>query len=348
MTFELTPPPQPLPSLNDPATFNQRALSLFTWLVQTFIPQMEAITPSDLLAELTNGTAAAPSLAWLSDPDTGFYRAGANQLGIAVGGVMRALLSGSAFQLNVPMTGTAVQSTPDDKTAGKLMPVGAFGLGAADTPGITNFTQEIAPGFYRYYEQSAINAPGSGSSYGGYVFVNRLDGSGGTLFLAFRATATIGNRKAWLGIRTSSTGTVTWTPLYIGGNVLDAVSQSGGVPTGGIIERGSNANGDYIKFADGTMMCWQTVTFTYQSGARLGASWTFPAPFANAGAAISGSYSAASGSYTSMASWEVGAINTLGLTATSVTVGCMHPTNLTYSASAAASSIRVLAVGRWF
>ncbi|MGH8425844.1 MAG: pyocin knob domain-containing protein, partial [Pseudomonas fluorescens] len=31
--------------------------------------------------------------------------------------------------------------------------------------------------------------------------------------------------------------------------------QSGGVPTGAIIERGTNANGDYTKFADGTMIC---------------------------------------------------------------------------------------------
>jgi hypothetical protein len=31
---------------------------------------------------------------------------------------------------------------------------------------------------------------------------------------------------------------------------------------GGIIESGSNANGSYIKFADGTMQCWGTRTIT--------------------------------------------------------------------------------------
>lgn len=38
-------------------------------------------------------------------------------------------------------------------------------------------------------------------------------------------------------------------------NILGTVSQVGGVPTGAIIERGSNANGEYVKFADGTMIC---------------------------------------------------------------------------------------------
>ncbi|MCP3177314.1 hypothetical protein MJO47_09405 [Desulfuromonas sp. KJ2020] len=39
-------------------------------------------------------------------------------------------------------------------------------------------------------------------------------------------------------------------------DILGTVSQSGGVPTGAIIERGSNANGEYVKFADGTLICW--------------------------------------------------------------------------------------------
>lgn len=43
---------------------------------------------------------------------------------------------------------------------------------------------------------------------------------------------------------------------YKKNNILGSVSQAGGVPTGGVIERGSNANGDYVKYADGTMICW--------------------------------------------------------------------------------------------
>lgn len=39
-------------------------------------------------------------------------------------------------------------------------------------------------------------------------------------------------------------------------NVVGSVSQSAGVPTGAIIERGTFAGGEYVKYSDGTMMQW--------------------------------------------------------------------------------------------
>ncbi|MEG1625134.1 phage tail protein [Pseudomonas sp.] len=45
-------------------------------------------------------------------------------------------------------------------------------------------------------------------------------------------------------------------------DIVGTVSQSGGVPTGAIYEQGSNANGHYIKFASGAMICWGTATYT--------------------------------------------------------------------------------------
>ena len=38
-------------------------------------------------------------------------------------------------------------------------------------------------------------------------------------------------------------------------NILGTVSESDGTPTGAIFERGSNVNGDYVKYADGTLIC---------------------------------------------------------------------------------------------
>ena len=38
------------------------------------------------------------------------------------------------------------------------------------------------------------------------------------------------------------------------GNIVGTVSQSGGIPTGAVVERGSNANGEYVRFADGTQI----------------------------------------------------------------------------------------------
>ncbi|MHA3884558.1 hypothetical protein [Stutzerimonas degradans] len=50
--------------------------------------------------------------------------------------------------------------------------------------------------------------------------------------------------------------TLTPDKAFRRGNILGAVSQAAGVPTGAIIERGSNANGEYVKWADGTQICW--------------------------------------------------------------------------------------------
>lgn len=56
------------------------------------------------------------------------------------------------------------------------------------------------------------------------------------------------------------------------GTLLGTVSQSAGVPTGAVIERGSNANGEYVRFADGTQICTQTKTV---NGLAIGAVATF-------------------------------------------------------------------------
>lgn len=68
-------------------------------------------------------------------------------------------------------------------------------------------------------------------------------------------------------------------------NWLGTVSQAGGVPTGAIIESGSNANGEYVKFADGTMICTRVGSAGWNgeilrgTNYRWSSSWTFPAQF---------------------------------------------------------------------
>lgn len=67
------------------------------------------------------------------------------------------------------------------------------------------------------------------------------------------------------------------TERYGRDNILGGVSQSAGVPTGAVIERGSNANGLYVRFADGTQICTQSSTFAQADEVV----WTFPATFAS-------------------------------------------------------------------
>lgn len=74
---------------------------------------------------------------------------------------------------------------------------------------------------------------------------------------------------------------------YTRANLLGPVSQAAGQPTGAVIERGSNANGDYIRFADGTQICTLLETKSYTTAAygsihrdtTTAGAWTFPAAF---------------------------------------------------------------------
>ncbi|NVO57741.1 DUF2793 domain-containing protein [Rhodobacteraceae bacterium B1Z28] len=74
---------------------------------------------------------------------------------------------------------------------------------------------------------------------------------------------------------------------YGPGNLLGSVSETSGTPTGAVIERGSNSNGDYVRFADGTQICTVTlgaVTCTVSEGALFASSsmtWDFPLTFAS-------------------------------------------------------------------
>jgi len=68
--------------------------------------------------------------------------------------------------------------------------------------------------------------------------------------------------------------------VYAKGNILGTVSESGGVPTGAIIERGSNANGEFVRYADGAQICFLERIETFgQSTQNTEAIWTYPSEF---------------------------------------------------------------------
>jgi len=87
-------------------------------------------------------------------------------------------------------------------------------------------------------------------------------------------------------------GAVTWARWsleYGAQNIVGLVSQAGGVPTGAIIERASNANGEYVRFADGTQICWlPSVTLSFINVSTLGFQWSYPAAFVSLPASING------------------------------------------------------------
>ena len=83
---------------------------------------------------------------------------------------------------------------------------------------------------------------------------------------------------------------VNGSPVYTRGTILGSVGQSGGVPTGAVIERGTNANGEFIRFADGTQICvspTQTVDLVTATGGLFGTDgirvWSLPAAYSSLG-----------------------------------------------------------------
>lgn len=73
--------------------------------------------------------------------------------------------------------------------------------------------------------------------------------------------------------------------VYGPGNLIGAVSEASGLPTGAVIETGDTANGRYVRFADGTQICTAetTVDITQTAGVMLRSDSLqidFPQPFA--------------------------------------------------------------------
>jgi len=176
----------------------------------------------------------------------------------------------------------AVQSSPTDTTDGALMAVGAFGLGGVTLPSLTNLDDRFTrPGFY-----ICIVATDAPSPYGVVHIIGNVPGEPTLTWVHQVFYDTAG--EVYERFSTNLGAWSPWRRMYHTGSILGTVSQSGGVPTGAIIERGSNANGEYVKYADGTQICTNHSfaipgrTIVNGSLFRTGdLTWTFPANFIN-------------------------------------------------------------------
>jgi hypothetical protein len=200
-------------------------------------------------AEFIDGVEAAPSIKFASDTDTGLYLSAANQIGFTTGGTKRAHVDSTEFQIDVPVTGSALQSSATDVTAGKLLAVGAFGIGT----GAETYTGSIdlitlATGPY-WVAASATGAKPGGHTFG-LLIVSKRENASDRVFQTFISD---GN-SVYTRVAVAGTWTV-WSKVFHQGSILGAVSETSGVPTGAVINRGSNANGEYTRFADGTQIC---------------------------------------------------------------------------------------------
>lgn len=129
---------------------------------------------------------------------------------------------------------------------------------------------------------------------------------------------------------------------YRRGNILGGLSQSGGVPTGGLLEYGSNANGAYLRLADGTLVCWTDYTFSSTAintatptGFRSSAAvLNYPAAYSAAPKVFAQSDAA---NVSAFAGWANGG-------GSSMSVYLFSPVSVT----GVTQKISLMTIGRWF
>ena len=171
------------------------------------------------------------------------------------------------------ITGTAVTQEQADPVAGRLLKNFDHGLGArqgAEVRLVSNLDDPAAPtGFFATDAATAGTFPAGGARAGSGI-VTRADGSGFTQMFLDAADDSVWTRRHEAG-----TGFLPWRRPYSTANVVGPVSHAAGLPTGSVIERGTNANGTFIRFADGTQIC----TFQRNSSTTGNTAWTFPAAF---------------------------------------------------------------------
>ncbi|MEO3879259.1 hypothetical protein [Rheinheimera fenheensis] len=172
--------------------------------------------------------------------------------------------------------GLVPTASPADTTAGRLLKVGDGGLlavemGAGLILTAVDITLNRPSGKYRY-ANNCLNKP---DGTNGFIEVTSRNSDTYTI----RAVTDIGRVFEYTVI----SGSIIrggWRPVYTNYDILGTVAQSGGIPTGAIIERGANANGEYVKYADGTMICYRT---SVSGSGDRSETWTFPVTFSAVG-----------------------------------------------------------------
>ena len=147
---------------------------------------------------LPDGTAALPALGFVGQANTGFSRPATSVLAMSVNGTERARFTTSGMQLNGLMTGTAVTQSSTDATAGRLLKVRDFGLGAENPPN-ANDLNAIGRAGFSSFASGVQNSP--------YIFGSLLTvprGDGRIAQIAFELTGPAAPAAPKIAVRTSS------------------------------------------------------------------------------------------------------------------------------------------------
>lgn len=185
--------------------------------------------------------------------------------------------------------GLVPTTSANDTTAGRLLKVGDFGNGLSENPPIgfdfnswLDFTGVISPTL----GENMSNAPYS--SWGAlWSSKNKENAQSSQLYISNDSFSAASLPRVHIRTRPANGTPTTWCELYHNRNILGTVTQFGGTPTGAIIQRGSNASGEFVRFADGTQICRLRKSVVFSTTA-LGnihynisafGAWNFPVAF---------------------------------------------------------------------
>lgn len=183
-----------------------------------------------------------------------------------------------------------------------------------------------------------INGP-SGSASAGYAGVLQVFQRNSAQSFQIMRFASSDSDEAYIRFSAAASSSSWPNPWKrFGAASVGTVFNRAGMPAGAIIERGSNANGDYVKFADGTQIC-NSPTFTFSINITSGAIyradtqvWTFPVAFAGSYAVCSGLQNNANSHWGAAGGGLSSSTNVCALSSSSV----------------AGRNVNFIAIGRWY
>ncbi|WP_226783029.1 DUF2793 domain-containing protein [Oceaniglobus trochenteri] len=179
------------------------------------------------------------------------------------------------------------------------------------------------------------------------------DGGAWTTALAFDATSgRVSGEAVQAGPSDTSPGRLMRADYgYSPGNLVGTVAQSGGMPSGAAFQSGTNANGGFTRFADGTQMCTRRINLgsrvAYGSGTRGDpyrtgvVNWTYPAAFSSVGAVT------ATGEIDILSAAErAHSVSVRGVGLSEVTF--VQAAMMSSATTAVDVVVHLLAIGRWY
>lgn len=242
------------------------ALERLDLLVQMVVEEFDAATPPEApvegeiwaLGESVTGAWAGQAgklAAWLGtgwtfiSPQQGWTAVGRSDLKLR-------LFETTAWRLVNPQTlselsGVGVGTSPDDTNRLSVASPATL-LGHSGAGHQLKINKASSPDTASMLFQTSFSGRAEMGTTGSDNFAIKVSPDGSTFHDAAICDKDSG------AINFPNGAAIAGAPAYHRDNIIGSVSQSGGSPTGALIESGNNADGSFVRFADGTQICWVT------------------------------------------------------------------------------------------